>query len=93
MRNVNSSLPIHDGSKFTWKDGHGCIEASDLGRGYTGRVWQDACDVGFIVRSHKTGAEKLFVYAGGLSSSGDVSDVYGFRYDSDDGIHITVFND
>ena len=93
MKKPDNTLPVHDGSKFTWKDGAGCIEASDLGRGYTGRVWNDAADVGFIVRSHKTGAEKLFVYAGALSSSGRAEDVYGFRYDSEDGVKISVFND
>jgi hypothetical protein len=36
-------------------------DASDLGRDFRlGRVYDDACDVGFTVRSHLTGFERVF---------------------------------
>lgn len=70
------TLPIHDGAKFTWtrKTGHdavgcpaamGMVDESDLSgtrRGVSGRVWADACDEGFYIRSHRTGALVLFTY-------------------------------
>ena len=58
------ALPTHDGSKFDWSTGIGIADASDFrGTKLLGRVYQDACDAGFIVRSHRTGREKAFVEA------------------------------
>lgn len=93
MKKPDNTVPVHDGSKFTWHGNVGYTEVSDLGRGYTGRVWKDAMDVGFIIRSHKTGVEKLFVYACAFSKSQDISDVDSFRYDAEDGTKVIVFND
>jgi len=90
MKRPDFQVPVHDGKVFTWHEGAGCADASDLGRGYSARVWNDAADVGFFVKSHRTGAQKLFVYAGALSHTGDV---YGFQYVAEDGTKITVHND
>jgi hypothetical protein len=35
-------------------------ESSELGSGAVGRIWDDACDVGFRLQSHRTGKEVLF---------------------------------
>ena len=50
------ALPIFDGSKFTWMDGNGSSFASDLG-------WKasDTWPEQFYIKSHKTGAMKLFL--------------------------------
>jgi hypothetical protein len=60
---INPNLPVHDGSKFTWHNGHGSIERSDFnGRQLMSRVYDDACDEGFYIVSHKTGKKVLFTY-------------------------------
>jgi hypothetical protein len=47
-------------------------EASDLGRDFRrGRVYDDACDVGFTLVSHATGAEIVF------ASNGETRDADG----------------
>lgn len=89
-RKADFNLPTHDGRSFTWTGKRGVVEASTLGRGYTGRVWNDACDVGFQVRGRTE--TKLFVYHGALSHTGDVSDVYAFVYRSADGHEVHVLN-
>lgn len=87
-RKPNLPLPTHDGRTFTWTGKRGVAEASILGRGYTGRVWSDACDVGFLVRGRTE--TKLFVYHGAPSHTGDVSDVYARVYRSADGLEVHV---
>lgn len=55
-------------------------EASDFGPAgavFDARVYDDACDVGFILVSHKTGDSILFVQDG-TDMNGD--DVAGWRY-------------
>ena len=54
-------LPTHDGSKFDWSTGIGVAEASDfLGRKLTGFLYSGSLAEGFVVRSHRTGEEKVF---------------------------------
>lgn len=56
-----NALPTHDGSKFDWSTGIGIADVSGFrGEKLLGRVYHDACDVGFIIRSHRTGKEKAF---------------------------------
>ena len=91
-RKPNLPLPTHDGKLFDWTGNVGMAEASDLGRNFTGRVWNDACDTGFIVRGKRE--DVVFVYQGALSHSSDISDVYGFRYKSLDGrFQVDIIND
>lgn len=42
---------------FTWTDSglKGCCEASDMGNRHLQRLYDDACDVGFAIKSDKTG--------------------------------------
>lgn len=90
------NIPVHNGSKFTWTEKLGVIEASDFGKvKYTGRIWQDACDAGFYVRSHKTGVMKLFTYAGAIVPNGGSfpADCLGYAYTSEDGFRVDVLND
>lgn len=87
-RKATLPIPTHPGRTFTWTGKKGVVEASTLGRGYTGRVWQDSCDVGFHVQGRTE--LKLFVYAGALSHTNDISDVYAHRYVSQDGFSVDV---
>lgn len=49
-------IPTYDGKRFTWKDGTGSIEASELiasGPPHA-RIWNDSCDVGFYVKGRES---------------------------------------
>lgn len=62
MPRTLSGVPTHDGMKFTWDCGQGATFASDLGlRPHMSRVWDDACDEGFWMVSHRSGERRLFV--------------------------------
>jgi hypothetical protein len=67
---------------FNWQKETRCFvtEASDLGirTPHDGRVYDDACDVGFILVSHKTGEAVLFVQDG-VDHDGD-DGIAGWRY-------------
>ena len=89
----NKNIPVHSAKKFTWTGNRGVIEASSLAGGHA-RVWNDSIDVGFIVRSNRTGVELLFTN-GGEEIDGEESDgeVTGWVYRSNrDGIVIHVIN-
>jgi hypothetical protein len=47
--------------RFTWRDGIGICEMSDLRDVNFHQVWNDACDVGFSVASVRTGKIITFV--------------------------------
>jgi hypothetical protein len=84
-------IPIHRGDAFSWlgKTGSTCI--SDLqGWNLMSRVWTDACDEGFYVQSHRTGAVKLFVMTETVHRAGDL-ECWVFK--SDDGVELRVYND
>lgn len=94
MANTLHSLPVHDGSKFSWHDGVGTCNVSDLDiiARVAGRVYADSCDVGFKVRSHRTGAEVLFLYEDALRD--DDGDAIAFIYISCDGRwRVKIYND
>lgn len=94
-----SNIPVHAGDQFTWNGREGTIEASDLGPSIHNRVYDDACDVGFYVKSHKTGERKLFVLDKPVVWDGEtVAWVYksaqSYRErDVAEPVKITVFND
>lgn len=57
----------HSSELFTWvpSSQRFVAEASDFTVGnYMSQVFDDACDEGFIIVSHRTGAEVLYVYDG-----------------------------
>jgi hypothetical protein len=90
------SPPSIDGNMFSWKNGSGCAEASDFGpEGLPwGRVYDDACDVGFTVVSNKSG--KCVVFALNHTEIND-GDIQFWEFVSvtpnNKGIKIKVFND
>lgn len=74
MKRPDFDIPVYTSDQFTWKNGRGVTDASDLlgplkrpGGGYSvragARLWKDACDMGFYVVSARTGGVKmLFTY-------------------------------
>ena len=54
---------------FSWKGREGIAEASTLQGGNINflpwrQLWVDSCDIGFFLKSPKTGAQVLFVFVG-----------------------------
>lgn len=90
---TNKFLPTHDGSLFMWKGSQGCCDASDLGTTVDARIWNDACDSGFYIKSHKTGERKLFTCTD--VSMDDEGDLAWAKYVSvdDNKIAVLVYND
>jgi hypothetical protein len=52
------TLPEYDGARFLWSGNNGFVDASDLGipagKQPGERVWNDSCDVGFMVRGRQS---------------------------------------
>jgi len=90
MANLLRNVPTHDGSRFFWHMGVGSADASDLGRVISARLYADSTDVGFIVRSHRTGRTKAFTLA---RTTKDSDEVLSWTYESADGTRIVVYND
>ena len=82
-------------SKFAFSRGAFIAEASDLRDLRLGRVYDDACDMGFTIISEKTGnavvfaqTEDLFDKEGDLLSINFVSVTPGFT-----NLKVVIFND
>lgn len=107
MKTPLPSVPVHDGSVFTWAKwlngskrgtftGRAMVEVSTLGRQrpWT-QLWDDAADVGFQVRSPKTGKVRTFALA--KIARSEVNEVTHWEFasydDIDNPLFITVFND
>ncbi len=58
------------------------------------RVWDDACDVGFKIKSTRTGVEKLFVFVRDMfHDSGNDHEFVGTVFKSEDGFTAVILND
>lgn len=80
--------------KFTWDrvSKKFIAEISDLGKGFTlGRVWNDSCDEGLTLISHRTGAELVFVVENEVTRDGDF--LYWSLKSTDGRFEMTLFND
>lgn len=100
---VSASVPVHDGSKFTWYGKAGCIDVSDLAlqcgqQSMCSRIWDDACDVGFWMLSPKTGKKVLFMFEAEAKSPDGETSAWLFRaydptaYVTSD-VTVTIYND
>ncbi len=83
-------VPVHDGKKFYWCQGIGSADTSDLYPVVSRRVYADACDIGFYVRSHRTGHVVLFTHTK-TTKRGD--EVISWTYQSAAGVRIVIYND
>lgn len=87
-----SGVPVHRGEKFAWSGDVGTAELSSFGRDIVcDRIYEDALDTGFFVRSDRTGVERLFTLVG--ADKGPDGEITCWRYDSEAGTRIVVFND
>jgi len=90
MANLLRNVPTHDGSRFFWYTKVGSADASELGRVISARLYADSADVGFLVRSHRTGATKAFTLA---RTTKNADEILSWTYESADGTRIVVYND
>lgn len=61
MKKPMMTVPVHDGSLFTWRNNSGVIDRSDISGPLMSVVWSDSCDLGFKIVSNRTGAVVLFL--------------------------------
>jgi len=85
------SIPVHNALAFTWAGTVGVADVSDLPEHFYSRVYKDACDIGFYVRSERTGRFLLFTETARMEAS--EGELAGWVFTSDDGFTIKVFND
>lgn len=95
---ILNDVPIHAGNLFTWHRNQfsGVIEQSTLSEGgkkiASKRVWDDASDVGFYIKSH-TGRVVLFTLV--RFNRNDEGEITSWTYQShgfNTTLTITVFN-
>lgn len=84
------SVPCYSTSAFAWAGKVGVADASSMPEIISRQVWSDACDIGFEVKSDRTGTEKLFTFVGEFKVNGETA---GWHYESDDGFKVKIFND
>jgi len=93
-RPTNSHLTVIDGRIFMWKGNCGACDASDImGVVLHQRIWDDSCDVGFFVKSHKTGRKVLFTHTKDVHFKGELIKSVYTSYDSDREIRLYIYND
>jgi hypothetical protein len=92
MNNSNElpTVPVHQGGQFFWRDHVGYADASDIGGRYYGRVYRDAADVGFKVKSGRTGRVLTFFFAG--NTRDDEGDLLYTEFKTTDGKFIIRIN-
>lgn len=101
MEKVLSSVPTYEGVKFSWDKLLGFCEASELhtppGQAFFQRVWSDAGDVGFFVKSHRTGRCVLFTLEDVERDESDITSWNFVECNVDrsvrEPVRIKVFND
>jgi hypothetical protein len=90
------NVPTYKSRQFTWipEMKQLVAEASDLSRGaFWSRIYDDACDVGFQIESHKTGSVVKF-YMAEEHRAGEEVTHWTFRpLDSTCGCEVVVLND
>jgi hypothetical protein len=70
---ILKSLPSIPSSSFEYDKGFFSAEASELGSSFNiGKIFDDACDVGFSIVSAKTGSKAIFALSGVDTNEGDV---------------------
>ena len=95
-RKVSRRVPVFSASQFTWERKVGSAEISDLGEEFSPygvRLWDDACDTGFAVRSPRTGRVLTFAYCGDREDGR--GEIIGWTYSclEDPDFSITLIND
>ncbi len=91
---LRKDVPIYDGNLFCWKGTKGTTEASMLERMLDcplQPLYESTTDLGFVVKSHKSGKKKLFILEKVIYDKEDLL-LWELRSGCG-GITITVFND
>lgn len=91
----NSGIPVHSSSLFDYRHGVFTVFRSDLGDRVEDRIWADSCDVGFFIKSAKTGVQVLFTFAKQINECDTRVDIYVGAVNRRDNYPLTVrmYND
>lgn len=90
---ISKNVPIYRAGLFSWKAGLGTSEISTLheeSKPFMGRLWLDACDVGFWLESDKTGKRMLFSLESQDQRDGEI--VAWNMVSQDLTLRLTIFN-
>lgn len=106
MKRPDMAIPEHPGEMFSWFRDHGVAMVSDFPRlprvtgqppvwgtcgPVVGQVWSDACDLGFMIKSQRTGRSVLFLLENDERSE---DGVVAWNYRSEDGaVTVRIYND
>lgn len=77
------SIPLFNTKQFFYRKESSCFvaEISDLPEGpFMGQVYDDACDMGFMMESERTGKKLLFLYDMSDWNDGEIAG-WNFSYD------------
>lgn len=98
-RGNNMIGKVYDSSEFMWHKGSKSFsaEASAIGNGFTGQLWNDSADQGFGMRSAKTGKVVLFTLQKIQREDGHIQYWKFVAYNPTrdpklDGLTVTIFN-
>ena len=83
-----NGLQIVCGSRFEWLGHEGWATEESLGTSFEPQYVGYTDDVGFVVKSHRTGAEKLFKYSMSLLDSD--GNFEGTLWESAEGFRISI---
>jgi hypothetical protein len=89
------SIPVHSTKMFSYDtiDKTFISEASNFAGSFMGRVYDDACDIGFLIESVRTGVKKLFLLANESINKLE-GEIESWNFVSDDGkFKAIIFND
>lgn len=91
---VLRAIPVHRGSLFMWYHKSGAADVSMIhyscgGQIYS-RIYDDACDMGFYIESHRTGQRVLFTLT--KVQKDREGEIMFWEFKSRDGIEVTLFN-
>lgn len=85
------NVPVHHSAKFAWAGNTGVADLSDfVPADLAGRLYADACDVGFFVVSARSGNKVLFTEKD-VERRGE--EIVAYHYMAENGVVITIFND
>ena len=87
--------PLFNASSFAWTKLHGVTEASTVSMTYLGRVYDDTADIGFSMRSDRTG--EIVVFALTETKRNDDDDITGWEFvcvsKDAPAMTVSIFND
>lgn len=92
MKTLESAIPHHSTAPFTYakKEKTFITEVSNLKDPLCSQIYDDACDEGFYLVSHKSNIKKLFFYDKTIQEG---NEVISWEFKNNEGYKAIIFND